>query len=119
MEIRLAFHQGLLSEKSLNKFQYYAMSYWLGMDRRDKVRDINETLEKQVWYLDPERFDELFMVPTFDADGQVYIGGQPTEEVVQDIDEIDKYFDSLDEKKSMTGAQLFRYLGDADEQGWV
>lgn len=81
-------------------------------------KDINDTLEQFVWYTDPDRFDELFFTPTFNAEGQVVYGSEMAEEVETDIDEIDRYFDSLDEKKAMSGADLFRYL-EPDEDGWV
>ena len=118
MEIRLAFHQGLLSQKSLNRFQQFAGSYHMTMQRRTLVKDINDTLEKFVWYTDDERFRELFFTPAYDADGQVVYDGELAEEVVDDIDEIDRYFEQLDEKKAMSGAQLFSYL-DKDERGWI
>ena len=40
------------------------------------------------------------------------------EEAVSDIDEIDRYFEELENKRTMTGAQLFEYL-EPDEDGWV
>lgn len=120
MEIRLAHYQGLLAQKSLNKFQRFAADYWLRLDRRTQVRDINDTLEKQVWYLDPERFDELFTIPQFGYDGESLVYGEgPVEEVQDDLDEIDRYFEQLEDKKSLSGAQLFQYLGEADSNGWV
>lgn len=117
MVIRLAHYQGLLSQGSLNRFQYLAASYWLRMNRRIEVRDIEDTLQRQTWYMAPARYEELFLMgeirPEVTLDGEV-VG----EEVVDDIDEIDRYFEELENKRSMTGAELFDFL-DADESGWV
>ena len=90
----------------------------MGMSRRTLIKDINDTLEKFVWYTDDERFRELFFTPAYDAEGQVVYDGELAEEIETDLDEIDRYFEHLDEKKAMTGASLFSYL-DRDEQGWV
>lgn len=117
MVIRLAHYQGLLSQKNPNKWQYFAASYWLRMDRRIEVRDIEDTLQRETWYLAPARYEELFLAGEIRTE-QTLEGEVLEEEVVTDIDEIDRYFDELDEKRNMTGAELFRFL-DEDEDGWV
>jgi hypothetical protein len=90
----------------------------MGMTRRTLIKDIDDTLEKFVWYTDEERFRELFYTPVYDAEGQVVYDPERAEAVETDIDEIDRYFEQLDEKKSMSGAALFSYL-DRDESGWI
>ena len=115
MEIRLAHYQGLLSEPSLNWFQYFAANYWVRMERRIALDDAEERLQRQTYYLEPNRYNDLFLA------GEI-IGVDPVElepeEPVDDISEIDRYFDNLDNKKSMSGAQLFPLL-ESDENGWV
>lgn len=117
MVIRLAHYQGLLSQKSISKFQRYAADYWLRMDRRIVIQDIEDTLQRQTWYLSPDRYHDLFLAGEFPT--EVTLEGEVVEEeVVSDIDEIDRYFEELDNKRTMTGAQLFEYL-EPDEDGWV
>ena len=117
--IRLAHYQGQLSQKSLNGFQLFAAEYWLRMDRRIVIRDIEDTLQRQTWYLAPERYEQLFLM------GEIDLGGDATsdedalrEEAVTDIDEMDRYFANLDEPRAMTGAQLFSAI-DKDSEGWL
>ena len=114
MEIRLAHYQGLLSQPSVNMFQHFAASYWLRMDRRTQVDDAEENLQRQTYYLEPSRYNDLFLA------GEI-IGTEPVsldpDEPIDDISEIDRYFENLDNKKAMSGAQLFGLLD--DEQGWV
>jgi len=117
MVIRLAHYQGLLSQESLNRFQYKAANYWLRMDRRIAVRDIEDTLQRETWYLLPARYEELFLAGEI-ATEMTLEGELVEEEVVTDIDEIDRYFEELDNKRSMSGAELFQYL-EPDEEGWV
>jgi hypothetical protein len=119
MMIRLAHYQGLLAQPSLNMFQYFAAEYWVRMDRRISMRDVEDTLQRQTWYIAPDRYQELFLMGALDipetADAEDR--AEPKEDVVTDIDEIDRYFDSLDEKRVLTGAQLFDVLD--DDEGWV
>lgn len=116
--IRLANHQGLLSQKELNRFQYFAAQYLLRMNRRVEVRDIEDTLQRQTWYLFPDRYDALFLEGLVGEHEEVLHEEEPKEEVVKNIDEIDRYFEQLDEKRSLTGGQVFALI-DGDEQGWV
>lgn len=84
------------------------------MDRREVVSDAEDILRKQAWYLNPSRWLDLFS-----AEGAApqpgTLDGSPLEEVVDDLDEYDRYFANLDEKRFMTGAQLFESL---DQEGW-
>jgi len=118
MEIRLAQQLGLLSQPNPNMFQHFAAQYWVQMDRRVAIDDIEDTLQRMTWYLDPDRYEDLFLMGEIAASRTVTLEGGETEEVQDDIDEIDRYFDQLEEKKSLTGAQLFSFLDD-NEDGWV
>lgn len=114
--IRLAHYQGLLSQKELNRFQRYAAEYWLRMDRRITVRDIEDTLQRQTWYMDPQRYQQLFLM------GEI---APPTsedmpfeeEEVVDNLDDIDDYFAKLEQQRTVSGAEVFAAID--DDQGWV
>lgn len=83
------------------------------MDRREEVRDAEDILRKQAYYLSPARWHDLFASdPEPDA---MTMAGRPVEEVVEDVDELDAYFSQIDEKRTMTGAQLL----DDQEGGWI
>lgn len=87
------------------------------MNRRIHVQDIEDMLQRQAWYLEPERYQELFLAGEFGPD-PLTAAGRDMEEVVDDIDELDAYFAQLERKRSMTGAQLIDVL-DRDEGGWL
>ena len=107
--------QGLLTAPSLNPFQRFAALYAIHMNRREVISDAEDILRKQTWYLNPDRWMSLFAEEEFGGD-TLTLAGRPVEEVVDDLDEIDRYFASLDEKRSLSGAQLFDAL---DEDGWM
>jgi hypothetical protein len=83
------------------------------MNRRIQLQDTEDTLQRQTWYLEPERYQELFLDGHFDAE-PLTIGGRDVEEVVDDVDELDRYFEQLEDRRSMSGAML-----DQLEEGWV
>ena len=116
MEIRLAYEQGLLTQSSLNAFQLFALRYHMNMSRRLARQQMEEQLQRQTWYLAPERYNDLFFEGAFEPE-PLTIGGRPVEEVVDDVDEVDAYFENLERKRKMTGAQMFEALD--DEEGWV
>lgn len=87
------------------------------MNRRIQVQDAEDTLQRQTWYLEPDRYQELFLAGHFDPE-PLTAAGRDMEEVVDDIDELDAYFSQLERKRSMTGAQMFDAF-DRDEEGWL
>lgn len=113
MEIRLAYNQGLLSQRSLNPFQKFAATYHAYMERRVHLQDTEDVLQRQTWYLAPARYADLFLDPFVPE--PLTMAGEPIEEV-DDIDMLDAYFNDLENRKSMTGAQLIAAM---DEDGWV
>jgi hypothetical protein len=86
------------------------------MNRRIQLQDTEDTLQRQTWYLKPHRYQELFLAGAF-APEPLTIAGRDVEEVVDDVDELDAYFENLENRRTMTGAQMFDSL--ADDQGWV
>jgi hypothetical protein len=88
------------------------------MNRRIQVQDTEDMLQRQTWYLQPERYQDLFLAGHFNPE-PLTIAGRDVEEVVDDIDELDAYFEQLDQKRSMSGAVMFEALAEADEGGWV
>lgn len=86
------------------------------MNRRIQLQDTEDMLQRQTWYLEPGRYQELFLAGAF-APEPLTIAGRDVEEVVDDVDELDRYFNQLETRRSMTGAQVFDAM--SDEQGWV
>lgn len=84
------------------------------MDRREVIGDAEDILRKQTWYLNPTRWLDLFSSEEMGVQAGT-LDGRPVEEVVDDLDEYDRYFANLNEKRFMTGAQLFDAL---DQEGW-
>lgn len=85
------------------------------MNRRIARQDTEDMLQRQVWYLQPDRYQDLFLAGEFEPEPLTF-AGRDVEEVVDDTDELDAYFNQLESKRSMTGADVF---GDSPEQGWV
>jgi hypothetical protein len=102
----------------LNSFQRWALRYAINMNRRIQLQDTEDMLQRQTWYLEPERYEDLFLAGHFDPD-PLTIAGRDVEEVVGDVDELDAYFEQLDQKRSMTGAMAFGAAGQTDREGWL
>lgn len=86
------------------------------MNRRIQLQDTEDMLQRQTWYLEPGRYQELFLAGAFSPE-PLTIAGRDVEEVVDDVDELDRYFKQLETRRSMTGAQVFDAM--SDDQGWV
>lgn len=114
--MRLAYRQGLLTQPSLNKFQRWALRYAIDMNRRVELQDIEDTLQRQTWYLEPGRYQELFLAGAFSPE-PLTIAGRDVEEVVDDVDELDRYFEQLEQRRTITGEQVFD--NGPGDQGWM
>lgn len=88
------------------------------MARRIEIQDIEDTLQRQTWYLSPDRYQELFIAGAFEPE-PLTVAGRDIEEVVDDIDELDRYFAQLEQKRSVSGALVLDSLSGPDEEGWV
>lgn len=84
------------------------------MNRRIQLQDTEDMLQRQTWYLEPGRYQELFLAGAF-APEPLTIAGRDVEEVVDDVDELDRYFDQLENRRTMSGSTLDRL----DEDGWI
>lgn len=87
------------------------------MNRRIQLQDNEDILQRQTWYLQPHRYQELFLAGAFSPE-PLTVAGRDVEEVVDDIDELDAYFESLENRRSMTGAQMYEAMS-AMEEGWM
>lgn len=88
------------------------------MNRRIQVQDVEDMLQRQTWYLEPERYRDLFIAGVITPE-PLTLAGRDVEEVVDDIDELDAYFDQLDQKRSMSGAMMIDALAGVDAEGWL
>ncbi len=86
------------------------------MNRRIQLQDTEDMLQRQTWYLEPTRYQELFLAGHFSPE-PLTIAGRDVEEVVDDVDELDAYFEQLENRRTMTGAQMLDAIG--EDQGWV
>lgn len=108
----------MLCQRSLNAFQKWALRYAVVMNRRVEIQDAEDRLQRQTWYLAPDRYQELFLAGAFEPEPLTF-AGRDVEEVVDDIDELDAYFEHLEDRRSMTGAMAIQALRPSDEEGWV
>lgn len=74
-------------------------------------------LQRQTWYLAPARYQDLFLAGHFEAE-PLTIAGRDVEEVVDEVDELDRYFEQLESRRTMSGAAMMDALGET-EGGWV
>lgn len=84
------------------------------MDRRIQLQDYEDTLQRLTWYMDPDRYQELFLAGAFEPE-PLTIAGRDVEEVVDDVDEMDRYFEQLESRRFMNGSMLDQL----EEEGWV
>lgn len=88
------------------------------MNRRVELQDVEDRLQRQTWYMHPDRYQELFLAGFFEPE-PLTIAGRDVEEVVDDVDELDAYFEHLEDKRTMTGAMAMNAMRTSDEEGWV
>jgi hypothetical protein len=87
------------------------------MNRRVELRDVEEMLQRQTWYMAPTRYRDLFLAGAFEPE-PLTVAGRDVEEVVDDVDELDRYFAQLDERRTMTGEMAMAAMNESGE-GWV
>lgn len=98
----------------LNVFQRFAAQYQVRRNRERLVEDIEDTLKKQTWYQHPLRYSELFPPENPWTPDPLDLHGSAPEEVVDDLDEIDRYFAELENKRSVSGEEVFTSLDGND-----
>lgn len=87
------------------------------MNRRVELETLEDNRQQITWYLNPTRYNALFLEGEFTPDQPLTMAGRDVEEVVDDVDEMDRYFEQLEQKRGMTGAEVFRAV-DGDDDGW-
>ena len=94
----------------------FAARYQIRRERERFVTDVDNILEKTTYYLHPDRYKHLFAEKLAAVAHQpLTMAGRPVEEVVEDLDEYDRYFARMEEKRVMTGGEV---LSMSDDEGW-
>lgn len=101
----------MLTQRSLNYFQQWALMYWLYLDRRTALEDRQAELESQTFNLFPERWGQLYQDKTL-ASLALNEEGE-TETVVTDIDALDAWYEQM----VAQGGKQFMKAG-ADNPEW-
>lgn len=113
--MRIAYHQGLLSQPSLNWFQWWALCYHLSFTNRNEQERRQQFLEAilkgSTRIFRPEIYDQVF--PPSPVEQALRDGLKDDEESISpdDFDSIDQFIHGLDELKSGTIM--------ADDDGWM
>lgn len=108
----------------------WALQYWIYLDRRTQIDDAHEELELQTFFLWPERWEQLqqHKNQTGAAGDMGQAFGGEREIPVTDPDELDRFYGtgdgdpgqfyaSLDQPRSMSGAEALSVLGFAEGPG--
>jgi hypothetical protein len=83
----------LLSQRSLNYFQQWALMYWVYLNRRTQMEDRQIELETQTFNLFPERWSQLYQDKTLAA--IALAAGEEVEAPVTDLDALDKWYEEM------------------------
>lgn len=89
------------------------------MTRRIELRDAEDALQRQTWYLAPARYRDLFLAGEFQPEPLTVAGRDMEDVAVDEIDELDRYFRGLEERRVMTGADLVNAGNDGGDGGWL
>lgn len=112
MTVRLASEQGLLQQRSINPYQWWALTYMMSYKRwfLGEVRD--DFLKRFVLMTDPKRYLEVYASPLSEAlDDVEEMPISPSE-----FADIDSYLKELDKVRSVSGADFGDDDGDGDWQ---
>jgi len=112
VELRLAHEQGLIHQRNLNHFQHWALMYWIVMDRRTAIEDRRTELEQQCFNLFPERWMQIYNTT------QLLSAPEDDEVPVDDIDELTRWYESIERQRSMGGAMADGSADPRDGQQW-
>lgn len=109
MEIRTAYEQGLLSQRSLNHFQYWALQYHMALVRKLDWDTRNEMVKQAAWVFQPKRYMEVYAKPVQDL-------VQEMEEAPVDpseFDDIESWLQHADKKR------VGSFQTQDDDEGWI
>lgn len=109
MEIRTAYEQGLLSQRSLNHFQYWALQYHMALVRKLDWDTRNEMIKQAALVFEPKRYMEFYAKPVQDL-------AQELDEVPispDEFDDIESWFRDIDKKRVGSAPTQ------GDEEGWI
>jgi hypothetical protein len=98
-----------LTQKSLNSFQYWALLYFYYLNRRTQMEDLDVQLERECFNLNLERWMVIYKDRIL---GDLSLSGDDGEVpvTVDDIDEMDRYFEEQERLfKLQAGQQEQRF----------
>lgn len=107
----------MLGKPSLNPVQAWALGYWIYLEDRTRWEDKHTELKLQTYNLFPERWRDLYkpeaignVTTSMAAPGDrgVAFDGEP-ELPVTDRDELNAFYESRDQKRTITGEQAMRF----------
>lgn len=81
------------------------------------MQDTEDMLQRQTYYLAPGRYQDLFLAGSFEPE-PLTVAGRDVEEVVNDVDELDRYFAQLENRRTTTGAMVMAAMSETEE-GWL
>lgn len=82
----------MLTQRSLNYFQQWALMYWVYLNRRTELEDRQAELETQTFNLFPERWSQLYQDKTLAAIASM---SEDTEVPVTDLDALDQWYEQM------------------------
>lgn len=101
MIVRLAEKQGLLSQRKITPFQFFALTYSLALERRQKLKNDEEFVQHLTAVMDPIRFRQVYLEDTIpNADFEEIPGFEVNPD---DFSDIDNYLNSLDKTRTGRG----------------
>lgn len=103
----------MLNQKSLSVIQYWALMYWIYMERRMQLKDKKDEAELMTFNLNYERWYEIYFPKTaaaLAASPDESFGGTLAEKEIEipvtEIDELDAFYETREQTKWMSGGDL-------------
>lgn len=103
--MRLAHAQGLLSQPNLNRFQHWALLYWLYLSQRSANEEASKHLEIQCFNLAFDRWQELYLHQPHSTLTPA-VATEDGDVPVDDIDEVIRFYEQMEHQRSMSGGDL-------------
>jgi hypothetical protein len=101
----MAYEQGILKSRHINKIQRWALSYWLWYKKKQKIEEKNEDW-KGLLYLHKESVYEAQYNSTVPLDEVIDVEQLPLEPGLDDPMEVEAFLHSIDGQKQILESQL-------------
>lgn len=114
--MRLAYEQGLLSGKSLNRFQRWALTYMLSVKRWDHEDKEEAFIQHSLAVNDWDRFVELYGPDPLAEALRAMNHEEELPVSASELDDINSFLDYADKKRMVSALEV---PGMNDDEGWV